>query len=516
MSSDSTQTPTEGKRTRPVSRWGVGSLSVLQVVLFGFIMLMLNFLTSEHYQRRDFSRNGSYTLSSATTRYLASPAIRSRKDRVHMTLAFRRSMPFYEQVRAMCEEYVRLSGHRITLEVLDPVRSPDRAQQVAAAYGITFRTDMAIIDARTAAEAASATPEAVEKTKSAHVRFVTSDNMATYEMERGQRKPAGFQGEDVITAGLVSALEGMPKKLYYIEDKSNLESEGPASSRAFLESILITQNTVLVPIRISGLAAIPQDASGIAIVSPSYDFSEEELAVLENYWNKPKSAVLCMLAGAKETPPRLRGFLRAHGVTPRRDRIMIRKGDQTVSTVRATFTPSMDFIKDLAGKSTVFEGATSSLEVRENADDLLNRHIQPFSLIQSDTGYWGKTKFGNGKESFDPREDHPGPLTIAAAVVRGSASDDRFLAETSRMIVISNTDFLSFNNRQEQNIDFLTSSLNWLVGREELAGVGPHPIGTYKLPILDAQVSFVNRVNLFFLPAFALLVAALVWSVRRV
>jgi hypothetical protein len=516
MSSESTQTPAEGKRTRPISRWGVGSVSILQIALFAFVMLALNFLLSDYYLRRDFSRNGSYTLSPATTRYLASPAVRDRKDPVHVILAFRRSMPLYEQARAMCEEYVRLSDRHLVLEVLDPVRSPDRAQQVAAAYGITFRTDIVVIDARTLAEAAAASPDAAEKTKSAHVRFATSDNMVTYEVEQGQRKPVGFQGEDVITAGLVSALEGAPKKLYLIEDKSNLDSDGPNSSRAFLESTMLTQNVALEPVKIAGLAEIPQDASGVAVISPGYDFSEAELAVLEAYWNRPKSAILWTVGGAKETPPRLRGFLRAHGVTPRRDRIITRKSDQTVSTVRAVFTPGMDFTKDLAGKTTVFEGATSSLEVRENADDLLNRRIQPFSLIQSDAGFWGETKFGDGKESFDPREDHPGPLTIAAAVVRGSATDDRFLAATSRMVVIANTDFMSFNNLQEQNTDFLTSSLNWLVGREELAGIGPHPIGTYKLPILDAQVSFINRVNLFFLPAFALLTAALVWSARRV
>jgi hypothetical protein len=38
----------------------------------------------------------------------------------------------------------------------------------------------------------------------------------------------------------------------------------------------------------------------------------------------------------------------------------------------------------------------------------------------------------------------------------------------------------------------------------------------YKLPLLDAQVSFINRVNLFFLPAFILVIGASVWSSRRV
>ena len=83
------------------------------------------------------------------------------------------------------------------------------------------------------------------------------------------------------------------------------------------------------------------------------------------------------------------------------------------------------------------------------------------------------------------------------------------------MVIIANTDFLDPSRQRAENIDFLASSVNWLMNRQSLAGIGPRSLGTYKLPILDAQVSFINRVNLFFLPAFALAIGALVWSSRR-
>ena len=83
------------------------------------------------------------------------------------------------------------------------------------------------------------------------------------------------------------------------------------------------------------------------------------------------------------------------------------------------------------------------------------------------------------------------------------------------MVIIANTDFLDPAKQHEENIDFLASSVNWLMDRESLAGIGPRSLGTYKLPILDAQVSFINRVNLFFLPAFLIVIGAFVWSSRR-
>jgi hypothetical protein len=64
-------------------------------------------------------------------------------------------------------------------------------------------------------------------------------------------------------------------------------------------------------------------------------------------------------------------------------------------------------------------------------------------------------------------------------------------------------------------IDFLRSSMNWLIGREQLAGIGPRSLVKYKLPLLQPQIAFVNRTNLVFLPALALLISLFVRHSRR-
>ena len=300
-----------------------------------------------------------------------------------------------------------------------------------------------------------------------------------------------------------------------LADKSRIESDGERSSRESLEQTLRFQNVDLQELRISGLEEIPDDISGLVIAAPKYDLTDEELAVLERYWNRPRAAIL-VLIDSGNTPPKLRAFLRGNGVTPRKDRVIAREKDSLVTAARGIFTPGVNFTEDLAGQTTEFGGASSSLNVREGAEDLLNRKIYPFGLIQVLEGFWGETKFGKGGEAFDEKEDTRPPLFLAASVIRGAASDDRFAADTSRMVVISNIDFLSPAHHRAENLDFLASSVNWLVGREALAGIGPRSLRTYKLPILDAQVSFINRINLFFLPAFILLIGAFIWSSRRV
>lgn len=503
------------KPARPLNRWGMGTLSVLQTVLLAVIVIALNYLAVHHFTRADLSRGADYSLSTSTRHYLKGEALRSREKPIKWIMAFRRSTPFYERVRALAEEYARLSKGKIELEVVDPLRNQDRMEEVNASYGLTLVRDLIVIDARTD-ESAVATEDAHNtKVLNPHVKLVVAEEMGVYTTADGKRKLTGFQGEDVLTARLVESIEGKPRKMALLADKSRIDDNDGSSPRKSLEATLRFQNVELTELHLAGLADIPDDVAGIVLAAPKYDLTDAELAVLERYWNKPRAAILTLI-GSGDAPPKLRAFLRGNGVTPRKDRVIAREKDALVTSARGIFTKGIDFTRDLAGQATEFGGASSSLDVREGAGDLINRRIYPMGLIAVSPGFWGETKFGQGHEAFDEKEDHQAPLHLAACVTRGAESDDRFAAGTSRMVVISNTDFLEPKNQSAENLDFLASSVNWLVGRESLAGIGPRSLGTYKLPILDAQVSFINRVNLFFLPAALILIGAFVWSSRRV
>lgn len=512
-----TEASTEPKKTkpaRPLNRWGIGTLSLLQIVFLAATLVALNYLSAHHFKRADLSREGNYTLSSATQRYLQDPAITERETPMKWIMAFRRTSPFYERVRVIAEEYERLSNGKIRLEVVDPLRSADRTQEVTAAYGLPLTQDLIVMDARTDDGPVSTVDADGNNILHPNVKLIVAEDMAVYTTAGGQRRISGFQGEDVLTARLVESIEGRARKMVFLSDKSRLDAEGENSPLKSLHDTLLFQNVELRGITLSSLAEIPDDAEGVALVAPKYDFTDEEIAVLERYWNRPRAAILVLLR-AGDVPPKLRTFLRGYGITPRRDRVISQLENRINTEARGTFAFGVDFIKDLAGQTTTFEGASSSIEVREGAEDLMNRQINPIGLVQAAEGFWGETKFGEKDVAFDEREDNKAPLYLAASVTRGAASDDRFAADTSRMIVIASTDFLAQEKQRAENIDFLASSVNWLMDRQSLAGIGPRSLGTYKLPILDAQVSFINRVNLFFLPAFLFLTGALIWTSRR-
>ena len=282
--------------------------------------------------------------------------------------------------------------------------------------------------------------------------------------------------------------------------------------------VIEKQNIALVPIKLSDIDRIPEDAQGVALVAPEYDLDEErEMPMLREYWERPRSALLVILDPAHR-PPNLRSFLREHGVSPRDDRILTVTNGRRLSDVRATFTfgAALNRIHaDLMGKSTVFEGSTTSLDVREGAEDLVVRGIFPIALVEAAEGYWGETRYTEEDPSYDEREDTARPLYLAACVIRGNETRDEIAGLSSRLTVVGNVDFLHPDNQHPEQVDFLRNTTNWLIGREALIGIGPRPIQQYKLNLVPAQISFVNRLNLIILPGLLLVIALLVWNARR-
>ena len=107
------------------------------------------------------------------------------------------------------------------------------------------------------------------------------------------------------------------------------------------------------------------------------------------------------------------------------------------------------------------------------------------------------------------------PLYLSAAVLRGQATSDETSNLVSKMVIIGNTDFLASRKTRPEQADFIKSSVNWLIGREDLIGIGPQKLHQHKITLLGAHNAFISRVVLIFLPAAALLMSLIIWNIRR-
>lgn len=532
--SDSNQANQTEKIIRPIKRLGQSLTVIIQLLLFIVVVLSANYLSCARHKRIDLTETKDFTLSDLSKKLILSEAIQNRKTPVHIIAVIRRGSPHYSRMHNLLDEYQSQANGAITLEFVDPARQTDRTMEITNTYHQPYIEDMIIVDGRTsmpkvetqptpAIDGSSPKPVAKSSTDkekkkqdlSAHVRTVRVKNLYIEEADQfKQRFIAAWQDEDIISSSILGAIEGVPRKIYFAADKSNLEAKDGNPAWKSLAHILWQQNIILTPIRLTDIDGIPDDAEGLALIAPQYDLDDREVKIVTEYWNRPQSSILVTL-DPNIRLKNLRIFLRNYGITPRNDRVITTQSKQTLSNVRAIFTRGPDVNLDLGGKSTVFDGATSSLEVRENDDQLTNRRIVPIALIQAADGWWGETRYQDELPVYNQEEDTGHPVYMAAAILRGQATSDTTKNLISKMVVVANTDFLTRKNTRPEQADFIKSSINWLMGREELIGVGPRRLYRHKLTLLDAHNTFINQLVLIFLPTAAIFAALLVWNMRR-
>ncbi|MFC4990831.1 hypothetical protein, partial [Rubritalea tangerina] len=303
-----------------------------------------------------------------------------------------------------------------------------------------------------------------------HIRSIPIDMLFVEDIDRyNQKYISAWNDEAVITSALVSAVEGTPRRFYFIVDKARIDEQtkGTPAWKNF-QRLLNQQNIELLPLQISATEKIPEDAEGIAIIGPAFDFDEREIDTITEYWDRPSASIFITLDPQAKLKY-LKRFLREYGISPQDNRVISKStSGQTLTAARAFFTQGPEPNKGLAHQATQLDGPSSGLEVMSKNDRLTIRNINPFSLIQAADGWWGESKYAAPNPSFDPREDqgiiegaaNPTPVHIAAAVVRGRENSDLTAPLTSRMVVVANTDFLRPENEREEMSQFLNSTVN--------------------------------------------------------
>ena len=97
---------------------------LVTVILLGVLFIMVNFIASRRYARRDFSRQQMTALSEQTLRTLE-----SLTDPVSVVVFYQPTTRLYELIHDLLDEYARRSP-KVTVEYLDPHQDPARARQL--------------------------------------------------------------------------------------------------------------------------------------------------------------------------------------------------------------------------------------------------------------------------------------------------------------------------------------------------------------------------------------------------
>ena len=497
---------TKKPRTRlgkKIGRIRIGFNVLVQIVLILFVVAMVNSFAFKHYSRWDFSRDQKYALSDKTKRFLD-----TLKGKMRITVFFAPNTPITGDVQNLLTEYQYAGKGKVDVEHIDPERNLSRAKELFDKYKVVTDESLLVLDY-----------DGRNKTvKASEMADFDQSGMAFGE---GPRVTA-FKGEQAITSAMMDLVEGKKKTLGYVTGHKEPSLSESSSPITVLKTFIENENIKFQELNLLDLDAIPADVKAVMIVGSQYDFSDREMKLLRDFWDK-QGRILLLLDPVWKTP-KLRGFVNELGVKMNDDRLMVflRTGIQELALTRdvqARFLGDSPITKRLADVRALFLGGTSSLTPEQDRVRAANIRVEP--LIQAEKGYFAETDYNTddqAKLQADAKQSSNVPITIGAAVEKGGSADQRVQVNSSRLVVVSNATFVQDNaiTQDQQGLDFISGSVNWLLSREQLIGIAPKVPKPLTFSLDEEALRQLRWILLVFIPLVPALIGTMVWWQRRV
>jgi len=488
-------------RPKKIRRVQIGFNVLAQIILILFLAAMVNSIAFKHYQRWDFSRDQKYALSDKTKRFL-----RTIKSKMRIIVFLSSSTPITADVQNLLTEYQYAAKGKIDVEYIDPERNLSRAKELFDKYKVVSDESLLVIDY----EGRSKTVKASEMAE------VDQSGMA---MGEGPRVTA-FKGEQAITSAMLDLVEGRKNTLgYVLGHKEPPLSEN--STISVLKTFIENENIKFQELNLFDVDAVPADLKTIMIIGPQYDFSDREMKLVRDFWDKQGRILILLDPGPKT--PKLNAFLNDLGVKINDDRLMafLRTGIQEVALTRdvqAHFLGGSPITKRLADVHALFFGGTSSLTLEPERVRAANIRIEP--LIQADKGYFAETDYNTDNQAkfqTDAKKTGASP-TIGASVEKGGSADKRVQVNSSRLVVVSNATFVQDNaiTQDQQALDFISGSVNWLLSQEQLIGIAPKIPRPLTFSLNEDGLRNLRWIVLVLMPLVFAALGTAVWWKRRV
>jgi hypothetical protein len=486
---------------KKIRRLQIGLNVLVQVVLVLFLAAMVNSIAFKHYKRWDFSRDKKYALSDKTKRFL-----NTIKGKVRITVFFSPNTPITVDVQNLLTEFQYAAKGKIDIENIDPERNLSRAKEVVDKYKVVSDESLLVIDYA-----------GRNKTvKASEMADVDQSGMAFGE---GPRVTA-FKGEQAITSAMMDLVEGKKNTLGYVlgHKEPPLAGNTPIS---VLKTFIENENIKFQELNLFDVGAIPSELKAIVIDGPQYDFSDREMKLLRDFWEK-QGRILLLLDPAAKTP-KLNAFLNELGVKANDDRLMVflRTGIQEVALTRdvqAHFLGGSPITKRLAEVHALFFGGTSSLTLEPERVRAANIRLEP--LIQAEKGYFAEKDYNSNDQAklqADAKRNPGTALTIGVSIEKGGSADERVQVNSAHMVVVSNATFIQDNalTQDQQALDFISGSVNWLLSREQLIGIAPKVPKTLTFSLNEDALRNLRWIILVLLPLVPAVIGGAVWWRRR-
>src|SRR5437763_1360274 len=503
------------RRPKKIRRIQIGFNVLAQIILILFLAAMVNSIAFKHYQRWDFSRDQKYALSDKTKRFL-----RTIKGKMRIIVFFSPSTPIAADVQTLLTEYQYAAKGKIDIENIDPQRNLSRAKEVFDKYKVVSDESLLVIDYE-------------RRNKTVKASEMADIDQSGAAFSEGPRVIA-FKGEQAITSAMIDLVEGKKNTIGYVTGHKEASINEPSplsmiqqqqpqtgSPISILKTFIENENIKFQELNLFNEPQIPAEMKTVMIAGPQYDLSDREIKLLHDFWEKQGRILLLIDPSAKT--PKLNAFLNELGVKANDDRLMafVRTGIEEMALIRdvqARFLGNSPVTKRLENVRTIFFGGTSSITLPPERGHAANIRLQP--LIEAEKGYFAETDYNTNDQAklqADAKKAGAAALTIGVSIEKGGSADERVQMNSSRMVIVSNATFVQNNalTQDQQALDFVSASANWLLSREQLIGIAPKIPKTLTFSLNEDALRSLRWVILILMPLVFVVLGTAVWWKRR-
>ena len=458
------------------------------LLLAAAILVMVNYISTRHYYRTDWSSTQRYSLSPKTLGLLD-----SLEKPVNITVFFQPGNVLYEDILNLLREYEPHSKH-LNIQWVDPDRDLALTEEMLLKYEVSE-------------------PNVVVFECDGRTEYQRTDEIAKIDASSGIERIVSFRGEQAFSSAIQGVVEADSPTICFLSghDERDINSFDGRNGYSRIRQLIERDNATVTTLNLSTEKQIPDECDVLIVAGAKLQMSDTEAEMIAAWLHR--SGRLMVLADALYNSG-LEPLLNDWGVVLRGDLVFDPIRTKTGREVYVSAYGKHPITDKLGNTAAIFylpRSVEAGIGQGKDAD-----RPQVTALAFSSEKGWSESQLDESPATFDPDSDLPGPVSMAVAVEKGGTPGLLDMQiRPSRMVVFGDSDFISNGALFGGDTSLFMSSLNWLLSRESLMEIAPKEVTDTRLKLArsDAKTLFWSIVC--GIPALAVLFGITLWLFRK-
>jgi ABC-type uncharacterized transport system involved in gliding motility auxiliary subunit len=335
-----------------------------------------------------------------------------------------------------------------------------------------------------------------------------------FESETGQVAKVRNATEEDLTNALIKVAERPARKVYFLTGHGEpaIDDAQAEDGYAIAASQLRNEGLTVEALSLLDRENVPKDASVVVVAGAKSALFPNEVETLKVWLNRGGRLVALL---EPDLDYGMESIWRPFGVLVGDDLVLEpnptgrAKGFGYESPVITAYEPHPITNKLKSAASLLYRARSVQPKV-----GLAN--LEVVTLFQTSPTSWGEVSWREGGPPERSEGDVPGPVPLAVAVTKKTATVAGKVNDEARMVVVGDLHFA--NNRflpMGAHRDLFVNMTSWVIGDEDRIAVRPKSRSGDRLPITETQQYGIMFFSVNLLPLLIVGFGFSVWAVRR-